>query len=168
MNTHVLRSFTSRGASLLIVPAMAIASVKAQNRTVYEPSASDPRIVGALDAERRLERAGQPPIDIAAMADLFAPDLVVHSPINKVVDRESVLTRMRNGQIAYEPNATRTIEYVGVHGDLVVVMGEEVVKPTGDAPNAGQTVHRRSTDIWKAVNGAWKLVIRQATVTSVQ
>jgi len=29
----------------------------AQSRTVYDPSATDPRVVGALDAERRMERA---------------------------------------------------------------------------------------------------------------
>jgi hypothetical protein len=139
----------------------------AQNRTVYDPSATDARVVGALDAERRMERAGEP-LDVNAMAAVFAPDLVVNSPINMVVTRDNVLARMRGGQIAYETNVMRTFEFVGVRSELVLVMGEEVVRPVGDAPHAGKTVHRRFTDMWKTYDGVWRLAFRQATITSVQ
>jgi hypothetical protein len=142
-------------------------SPAAQSRTVYDPSATDPRVVGALDAERRMERAGEP-LDVNAMAAVFAPDLVVNSPINVVVTRDNVLARMRGGQIAYESNMMRTFEFVGVRGELVLVMGEEVVRPVGDAPHAGKTVHRRFTDLWKTYDSVWRLAFRQATITSVQ
>lgn len=151
--------------ALLLTLVLTGSLAHSQNRTVYEASASDPRIVAALDGERRMERAGQP-FDLAAMERVFAPDLVVHSPINMVVHRDNVLARMRGGQIAYEPNVERRIEFAGVRGDLVVIMGEEVVRPTGDAPNAGKVVRRRFTDIWKSIDGVWRLAIRQATVTS--
>jgi len=114
-----------------------------------------------------MERAGASS-DFDAMAAVFAPDLVVNSPINMVVTREHVLARMRSGQIAYESTFTRTIDFAGVRGDAVVVMGKEVVVPVGNAPAAGKTVHRRFTDIWRNYDGAWRLAIRQATITSAQ
>ena len=106
--------------------------------------------------------------DVATMETLFAPDLVVNSPVNMVVSRDNVLARMRSGQISYEDNAQINIEFVGVRGDSVVIMGEEMLRPNRNAPNAGRTIRRRFTDIWKNVDGGWKLAIRQATVTSVQ
>ena len=76
--------------------------------------------------------------------------------------------RFRTAQIGAESGAERRLEFVGVRGDSVVVMGEEVYTPGKNAPNAGKLVHRRFTDIWKQYGGRWKLAIRQATVTSVQ
>jgi ketosteroid isomerase-like protein len=158
MDVHTLTVFL---LFLVVVAPMA------QSQTVYDPSPTDPRIVGALESERRMERAGASS-DFDAMAAVFAPDLVVNSPINMVVMRDNVLARMRGGQIAYEATFTRTIDFVGVRGDAVVVMGEEVVVPVGDAPAAGKTVHRRFTDIWRTYDGVWRLTIRQATITSAR
>ena len=134
---------------------------------ICEPSASDPRIVGALDAQARLGDAMRQ-VDIPAIEALMARDLVVHAPINRVVDRADVLARLVDGKIKYEPNVERTIDFAGVRDDAVVIMGEEVVRPIGDAPNANTVVHRRFTDVWKSTNGAWTLAIRQATVTSAE
>ena len=137
----------------------------AQERPIYEPSADDPRIVAAMAARRRMETWGN---DVATMETLFAPDLVVNSPTNMVVSRDNVLARMRSGQISYEDTGHSNIEFVGVRGDSVVIMGEEMLRPNRNAPNAGRTIRRRFTDIWKNTDGVWKLTIRQATVTSVQ
>jgi len=93
-------------------------------------------------------------------------DLVVNAPINRTVDRENVLARYRSGEISYEAGTVRDIEFAGVRGDAVVITGEETVRPVGDTPSAGQTVRRRFTDIWTCVDGAWRLSVRQATVTS--
>ena len=79
-----------------------------------------------------------------------------------------MLARLRSGQISYEPDVEIKIDFAGVRADTVVIMGEEIVNPIGNAPNAGKTVRRRFTDIWKGVDGVWKLAVRQATVTSVQ
>jgi hypothetical protein len=136
-----------------------------QLRTVYEPSGDDPRILGALKARESLGIAMQR-LDFSAIETLMAPDLVVHAPINMVVNRDNVLARLRSGQISYEPDVDGTIAFAGVRGDAVVIMGEEIVTPTGHAPNAGKLVHRRFTDIWKLAGGVWSLVVRQATVTS--
>jgi hypothetical protein len=134
--------------------------------TVFEPSANDPRILAAIDAQKRLEVAMMG-LDLPSVETLMAPDLVVHAPINLVVNRENVLARLRGGQISYD-DVVRTISFAGVRGETVVLMGEEVVTPNRDAPNAGRLVHRRFTDIWTDASGAWRLIVRQATNTSVE
>jgi ketosteroid isomerase-like protein len=106
--------------------------------------------------------------DLQALEAIFADDLIVHAPINRVVDRENVLARYRLGQISYEPEIDATIDFVGVRGETVVIMAEERLRPTGDAPHAGKLVTRRSTEVWKVVDGAWRLGIRQATITGVE
>ena len=105
---------------------------------------------------------------MAGVESLMASDLVVNAPINKVANRENVLARIKAGQISYEPETKRTIDFAGARGDVVVVMGEEVVHPNKDAPYAGKTVVRRYTDVWKQYDGMWKLWIRQATITRVE
>ena len=149
-------------AALLVIAAPSFAQV-------FDPSPTDARIVAAMAARKRMEM----PKDLKEMEELFAPDLIVNSPINKVVTRANVLERMRTGAIAYEPEnaaekAEGTIEMVAARGDSVVIMGEEVLTPTGNAPFAGKRIRRRFTDIWKPVNGKWVLAIRQATIYSVQ
>ena len=95
----------------------------------------------------------------------MAPDLLVNAPINKVANRDNVIGRIKANQISHEPDVVRNIEYAGVRGDVVVIMGEEIVHPNKSALYAGKTEHRRFTDIYKQMDGVWKLWIRQATVT---
>jgi hypothetical protein len=157
----------ARSVISTMVLAGAAAPSYAQDRTVYEPSANDPRILAVLETQKRAQAAAAR-ADWKGVEELFAPDVVVHAPINRVVNLDNIMGRFRNAQIAAEPGAERRLEFVGVRGDSVVVMGEEVYTPAGNAPNAGKVVHRRFTDIWKQYGGLWKLAIRQATVTSVQ
>ncbi len=100
------------------------------------------------------------------MDEMLATNAVVNAPINRVVSRDNVIERARAGQIAYEPNAVRNIEFAGVRGAHVIIMGEEVVHPTEDTPHAGEVVRRRFTDIWGEEQGRWRLQARQSTVVS--
>ena len=135
--------------------------------TIYEPSASDPRILAALAARKRLGEVMRA-LDIAGIEALMAPDILVNAPINKVVDRKNIVGRLKANQISYETEALETIDFVGVRGDMVVIMGEEVLRPNKAAPYAGKTEYRRSTDVWKPFDGVWKLWIRQATITKIE
>ena len=135
--------------------------------TVYDPSENDPRIVAALAAQKRLQEV-MLGVDIPSVEQLMAPDLVVNAPINKVVDRANVLARLKSNQISYEPDVVRNIDFAGVRGDLVVIMGEEITHPNKDAPYVGKTVHRRFTDVWKPFGAVWKLWFRQATITKAE
>jgi ketosteroid isomerase-like protein len=140
----------------------------AEAQTVYDPSANDPRIRAVLDARRRAEEAASKQ-DWKTVESLFAPEVVVNSPTNRVVRLNDIMARFRNGQIAAEPGTnTSQIEFVGVIGDSVVVMGEESFIPGPNAPNAGTRIRRRATDVWRQYNGVWKLAIRQGTITSVE
>ncbi len=128
---------------------------------------SDPRIVAALDARKRLGEVMRA-VDIAGIEALTAPDIVVNAPINKVVDLKNIIGRLKAAQISYVSEAVEAFDFVGVRGDMVVIMGEEIVHPNKDAPYAGKTEYRRSTDVWKPFDGVWKLWIRQATITKVE
>jgi ketosteroid isomerase-like protein len=66
-------------------------------------------------------------------------------------------------------SADVTIEALDARQDHVVIMGAEVVKPRDTAANAGKTVSRRFTDVWRRESdGKWRLTIRQATITSIE
>lgn len=139
----------------------------ASSPTIYEPSADDPRIVAVLAAIQRLEAVMRAE-NIVGIEALMATEMLVNAPINKVVNRDNVISRIRSGQISYEPDIVRNIEFVGVRGDVVVVMGEEVVRPNKNSPYTGKTAHRRFTDVWKLFDGVWKVWIRQATITKAE
>lgn len=128
--------------------------------------AKNPIAGEALAARERLDEAFAAQ-DIDTVSALFAKDLVVNTPANRVARREAVLGFFSAGRMNYDSFET-TIEALDVRVDQVVIMGEEVVKPRGTAPNAGKTVGRRYTDIWrKESDGRWRLTVRQATITSV-
>ena len=135
--------------------------------TVYDPSENDPRIVAALAAQKRLQEV-MLAVDLPSVEELMAPDLVVNAPINKVADRANVLARLKANQISYEPDMVRNIDFAGVRGDMVVIMGEEITHPNKDTPYAGKTERRRFTDVWRPFGGVWKLWFRQATITKVE
>lgn len=65
------------------------------------------------------------------------------------------------GQISYS-RYDRVIDYAGLRGDMVILMGEEIVVPKG--PGLVQPMHRRFTDLWTPVDGGWRLTARQATI----
>ena len=157
----------SRACAPVGIIVLAVSTCLASD-TVYEPSASDPRVVAALAAQKRLGHVMQA-LDIAGIETLMAPDLLVNAPTNKVANRENVIARLKANQISYEPGTTeRTVDFAGVRGDVVVIMGEEVTHPNKNAPYAGKIEHRRFTDVWKQFDGVWKLWIRQATITKIE
>jgi len=138
-----------------------------QTDSWFDPSPDDPRIVAAMSAQRRLLNVALE--DVATtMDEMLADNAVINAPINRVVRRENVIQRAKAGQISYEPNAVRNVEFAGVRGGHVIIMGEEVVHPTDDTPHAGKLVRRRFTDIWGEQHGGWKLVARQSTIVSME
>jgi ketosteroid isomerase-like protein len=105
--------------------------------------------------------------DVDAVAGLCASDLIVNTPANRVARLNDVLGFFRAGRMNYESVDVR-VEGVDARGDHVAIMGEEVVKPRETAPNAGKTLRRRFTDIWrKESDGRWRLTVGQATITSI-
>ena len=97
----------------------------------------------------------------------FTDDAVVNSPANAIHPRARVEASFGRGLIDYH-GFERRLEYLGRVGDAVLAMGEEVVTPRNNAPNAGKTVRRRVTELWVPVGGGWKLRARQATIVDVR
>jgi Domain of unknown function (DUF4440) len=131
-----------------------------------DPSPDDTRIVAALAARKRLDAAFASQ-NGDAFEGLTAPDFIVHAPNDAVLLRETALMAFRSGRMNYREGKATSIEYAAVRGEWVVLMGEEVVKPIQPAPNAGRTLRRRFTDLWKDCDGTWKLAIRQATIVEI-
>ena len=104
--------------------------------------------------------------DSATLFKLFSPDLVVNSPLNKVVNLEILKRLMRAGKVDVS-SSEKQIEKVSFINDMAVVMGNDVVTPQGAMDNAGKTVTRRYTDVWIKDATGWRLTIRQATIISV-
>jgi ketosteroid isomerase-like protein len=130
-------------------------------------AAKDPVIAAALAARARLDAAFAAQ-DAAATEALSAKDLIVNTPANRVARLETVIGFFKAGRMNYS-SVDVTIEGVDGRGDHVVIMGEEVVRPQDTAPNAGKTVSRRFTDVWrKESDGQWRLTIRHATITAIE
>jgi ketosteroid isomerase-like protein len=152
--------FAALLASAMLFAAPASAAWTAASAEVAA-TARDMDIAGALAAVNRIDQAAVSD-DHAAFAALLADDLAVNNPQNGVSVRGATNQRNAAGQISYE-RYDRIVEYAGRRGDMVILMGEEIVVPKEQAKPA-QEVHRRFTDLWKPVAGSWKLTARQATI----
>ncbi len=102
--------------------------------------------------------------DFGALDKLCAKDFTVNNPRGEIVKgNESVKELMRSGVINYA-SFMREIELVLIHGKTIIVMGRETIVPNENAPQAGQTVRRRYTNIWMKRNGKWLSTARHASV----
>lgn len=146
-------------AALVVTPAAA-------EWTAANPAAAaaanDPSIAAVL---AEVDRMDQSLIDDdhARFSELLAGDLVVNNPQNSVSMPGDTARLNAGGRISYV-SYRRTVEYAGLRNGMVVLMGEEIVVPKPPNPMAGQTVHRRFTDLWRQDDGHWRLALRQATI----
>ncbi len=139
----------------------AAAEWKAANGQVAA-AAKNPDVAAVLEAVNRIDNALIVD-DRAAFFSLLAPDLVVNNPQNGISISGATARRDSAGLISYS-KYVRSIEYAGKLGDMVLLMGDEMVVPKGNAPMAEKEVHRRFTDVWKRASGHWVLAARQATI----
>jgi ketosteroid isomerase-like protein len=123
-------------------------------------STNDEAAIRALEEQERLAVLNK---NFTALEGIWSERFMVNAPTNQIApNRNFVLAAFRQG-LAYS-SFERNIERVFMEGDLAIVMGGETIKPTGNAPMAGQTVPRRFTHIWKKEGGAWRLLARHANV----
>ena len=101
--------------------------------------------------------------DTVTLKKIWADEFHVNSPANNVVNRDQVIGRIKSTFIDYSMYEQEP-EYYGVFGDVVVVMGKEIVVPIGDNPDKGKTITRRYTDVYKNINGEWKEISRHANI----
>ena len=129
--------------------------------------AQDPR-----EAEiRRLEQLERESVikgDSASLFDkLWSPNMVINTPANVVGTVQGTQAMFRSGGLNYL-SFERNIEKITFNENIAIVMGGEVIKPQGKQVNAGKTVSRRFTNIWKYSGSSWSIIARQATIIKVE
>jgi len=97
--------------------------------------------------------------DLERRGRMFADELIVNSPLNRVTDKRQVLDLLGRGVIGHS-SYVEHVEAIRRQGDLVTVMGSDVIT---DRPEE-KPVRRRFTNVWRARGGRWELIIRHATV----
>jgi ketosteroid isomerase-like protein len=153
-------------SALLLAASPASASWRAANAEVAA-AARMPRIAAALAATKRMDRAILAR-DAKAFSAAFADDAVVNNPFNGIARKADAERNLAAGLIDYA-SLERSIEYAATRGAHdVVLMGEETLKPVRKAKFAGETIRRRTTEVWSDASGEWKLAIRQATIYRTQ
>lgn len=115
--------------------------------------------------EREIRRLEQVEIDailrhdLPALDKIWAEDLTVNNPFNNVVRASE--GPLRSGALTFS-SYVRVAETILVRGNAVIVMGAETIVPTGNSPDAGQTIRYRYTNIWMNRSGKWLLSARHA------
>lgn len=121
--------------------------------------------IRAIDNEERLAALNQ---NYPALERLWSEHFIVNAPSNQILpNRSAALDWFRKGMTT-RSSYERKIEQIRVDGDIAIVMGEEILTPTANAPYAGQTMHRRFTNIWKKEGNAWRLWARHANWITTQ
>lgn len=105
--------------------------------------------------------------DAKALANLWSDDLVVTNPLNKFVTKQQILGMVESGFLVIT-SYDRSIEYLRVYGDTVIVAGSETVVWGGKMPNAGKPEPLRFTAIWMKQAGRWQEVARHANIVPQQ
>jgi len=141
-------------AFLILCPAFVLAQNSKKPKATLEQKIRKLDLAGAEAVLRK---------DFGALDKLFAKDFTVNNPRGEISkSRETVKELIRSGAINYA-SFVREIEAVLIYGKTVITMGRETIVPE-NAPQAGQTVRRRYTNIWMKRNGKWLLTARHASV----
>jgi len=128
--------------------------------------ARDPAFSRDLESEiRQLDLAHADAIflgDAQALDVLMDDDVTVNHPTNRIVkEKKQLLDLIGKGVIRYTSFERRPETFL-FFKDMVVVMGGETVVPASGAPNAGETLTRRYTNVWMLRDGKWRLTVRHA------
>jgi len=120
---------------------------------------------------RRLEQLERESVmkgDSSALFNkIWSPTMIVNTPANVVGTVEGTKAIFRSGGLKYL-SFERNIEKITFNENIAIVMGGEVIKPQGKQPNAGKTVSRRFTHVWKYAGNSWSIIARQATIFKVE
>ena len=133
--------------------------------TIAAAQESKDSVIRSLE---NLERISAMKGDSIVLFDkIWSPNMVVNAPANRVGTVEGTKMQLRTGRLNYL-SFERNIEKITFNDNLAIVMGEEKIKPQGIQDNAGKTVTRRFTNVWKYANNAWSIIARQASIIKVE
>lgn len=118
---------------------------------------------------RKLERTVVTAIlnaDTNTLKQVWAPEFLVNNPRNDIsTNRDAVLQTQKSGMINYS-TFERVIEQIQFQKNIVITMGHETFVSRNDIPGAkaGQTYHRRFTNIWMKKKSKWQQIGRHASI----
>ncbi len=131
--------------------------ISCENKIVNKSSAVEEiRQMEQLQVQEILEQ------DSTIIRKILANDLIVNAPTNTVVDLNMAMDALKQGYINYS-SYEQKIDEIKIIENIGIVMGLEIVIPTGLTGNVGNTEKRRFTDIWMYKNKQWQMIARQAT-----
>ena len=150
----------------MTMPLSAQTTIRFASEEVRE-AAKRPEIAAAIAAGRVVSSATLNH-EVDTFAAGGAPELMVNSPADRVLSGAQAVGAFKAGLIDYS-SAERVIEYAAVRptGE-VLLMGAEHITPRGKTRNADKMETYRVTEIWRQIDGKWKLSVRQATITEVR
>lgn len=103
--------------------------------------------------------------DRAALEKMFSPDFRVISPAGAMNTKEELITILTNNAAPPYASASYQTDIVRDYGDIVVSIGMDTVVPNTGA-QAGKTLKRRVTQVWKRDNGVWQVTLRHANIVT--
>jgi ketosteroid isomerase-like protein len=124
--------------------------------TASAESGEEARVIAVAQAAADAIRDGS----IAAVEELFAPDVTVIDSGGRVATRDTILNNIRSGALRYEVFLNRDAT-ARLYGDTAIVVGTTAVK--GRFLDQPFTVDVRFTDVLVRVQGKWKLVATHAS-----
>lgn len=131
-------------------------AVGAQNKLKIE---NEIRLLEQLAVDARLAE------DSNMLRQLWAPELIVTTPGNKIVEgKVAAIQNQKKNNLNYT-SFERIVEKIQVQKNFVITMGYEVFTTREDHPEfkAGETVKRRFTNIWMHRKGKWLQVARHGS-----
>jgi hypothetical protein len=115
------------------------------------------QILEDLEAKAILEA------DTVTLKELWAADYRVYNPYDRILTKHQVLQGIKSTFVTFS-SFIREQEYYGVYDDVVFVMGKEKVVFSGINPDKGKTMLIRYTDVYKLIDGDWKIIARHANI----
>jgi ketosteroid isomerase-like protein len=132
--------------------------------TFAQDSMSNKSVKETISALEKKEAKAVLDKNIKELKTLWSDDFLVNSPGNIIVNgSQEVIKLIEKDFISYS-SFEREIETMMILDNIVIVMGRETVKPSSDRFEAGTTLQRRYTNIWKQVDKEWQLTARHAHI----
>lgn len=107
--------------------------------------------------------------DAKAQSQFMHQNYILNGPSNRVLRKPVLVEMLAQGRMASE-RFERTIEGVSITGNIGIVMGSEVVRPSSSSElgqRFGNTeLTRRFTNVFVFEKGRWYFLARQASVIS--
>ena len=145
--------------AIFIIPVMGFLSETSFAQETHDTAKADEQAIRSLQEQERMGVLNQ---DFQVLEQIWSEHFIVNSPRNQVAPNRSVVLDIFRQGLAHYTSFDRSIEHIRIDGDIAIVMGAETVQPTGNAPLAGERVHRRYTNFWKRDGETWRLIARHA------